>query len=232
MAGFSDGYGVPAMQDPAPRIILRPVGSPLTIGMSGLAMASLLESGLDLRLIAASQVHQIGVILLIVPFVLQLVACVFSYLARDGATGATVGVLSTSWAAVGAVHLMSSPGSRSGALGLLLLGAGGVLVLSALVVASAKPLPGFVFLAAGARFILSGLFQLTGSAVWREIGGILGLVIVGLACYCVLAFELEGQMGAPVLPTFRRGRGALALDGDLDAQLTGIAHEPGVRQTT
>lgn len=220
------------MEDPAARIVLRPLGSPLTIGMSGLAIASLLESGLDLRWIPASQAHVVGVILLIVPFVLQLVACVFSYLARDGAAGASVGVLSTSWASVGAIHLMSSPGSRSGGLGLLFLAAGGVLVPSALAVSNAKPLPGLVFLAAGARFILSGVYQLTAVTAWRDIGGILGLVIVGLACYCVLAFELEGQHRAPVLPTFRRGRGAAAVRDDLGAQLDGLAHEAGVRQTT
>lgn len=199
--------------------------------MSGLAIASLLESGLDLRWIAASQGHVVGVILLIAPFVLQLVACVFSYLVRDGATGATVGVLSTSWASIGAIHLMSAPGSRSGGLGLLFLAAGGVLVLSALAVANSKPLPGVVFFAAGSRFILSGVYQLTAVTAWREIGGILGLVIVGLACYCVLAFELEGQQRAPLLPTFRRGRDAAAVHDDLGAQLDGLAHEAGVRQT-
>jgi hypothetical protein len=38
-----------------------------------------------------------------------------------------------------------------------------------------------------------------------------GLVVVALATYCVLAFELEGQERRPVLPTFRRARGAVAL---------------------
>ena len=73
--------------------------------------------------------------------------------------------------------------------------------------------------------------QRTAVTAWRDIGGILGLVIVGLACYCVLAFELEGQHRAPVLPTFRRGRGAAAVRDDLGAQLDGLAHEAGVRQT-
>jgi uncharacterized protein len=162
-------------------VFLRPIGSPLTIGMSGLAIASLVQSGLDLRWIPVTQAHAVGLILLAVPFVLQLVACVFSYLARDGAAGAAVGVLATTWAGVGAVHLISSPGSRSGAMGLLLLAAGGVLALSALAVCVAKPLPGLVFLASAVRFALAGIYELGATSAWRDAAGIVGLVVLGLA---------------------------------------------------
>jgi hypothetical protein len=64
-------------------MFLRPIGAPLTIGMSGLGIASLVESGLQLHWIARDQVTDVGLILVAVPFVLQLVACVFSYMARD-----------------------------------------------------------------------------------------------------------------------------------------------------
>jgi hypothetical protein len=198
--------------------------------MSGLAVASLVQSGFDLRWIAASQAHEVGLILLAVPFVLQLIACVYSYLGRDGAAGAAVGLLATTWAAMGLVHLTSVPGTRSGALGLLLLAAAGTLALSAIAVSSGKPLPGLVFLAAGIRFALAGVYQLGAVAFWRDAAGICGLVVLALACYCLLAFELEGQKRAPVLPTLRRGRAALG-DG-VAAQMDGIAREAGVRQTT
>jgi hypothetical protein len=49
----------------------------------------------------------IGLILATVPFILQLVASVFSYLGRDGATGAAIGVLSTTWLALGLIHIVS-----------------------------------------------------------------------------------------------------------------------------
>lgn len=214
------------------RIFLRPIGSPLTIGMSGLLIASLVQSGLDLRWIGVTQTREVGVILLAVPFVLQLVACLVSYLARDGATGAAIGVLATTWAGLGAVHLISRPGSRSGAVGLLLLAAAAVLVLSSVAVSSAKPLPALVFLAAAVRFVLSGVYQLGGTSFWRDAAGIDGLVVLGLAAYCVIAFELEGQQHHPVLPTFRRQQGAIAVHDGFNAQLDGISREPGVRQTT
>jgi hypothetical protein len=220
------------MDQAGPRIFLRPIGSPLTIGMSGLAIASLVQSGLDLRWIAATQARAAGAILLAVPLVLQLVACVFSYLGRDGAAGAAVGVLATTWGGIGVVHLISPPGSRSGAMGLLLLAAGGVLALSSVAVSVAKPLPGLVFLGAALRFALAGVYLLGAAPAWRDASGIIGLVVLGLAAYSVIAFELEGQQRKPVLPTFRRRLGAAAMRDGLAAQVDGIAHEAGVRQTT
>lgn len=213
------------------RVVLRPLGSPLTIGMSGLAIASLVQSGLDLHWIAAAQGHTVGLILISVPFLLQMIACVFSYLARDGAAGAAVGVLAVSWLADGLVHLTSLPHSRSGALGLMLVAAGGVLVLSAVAVGATKPLPGAVFALAACRFIVAGTYELGAAAAWQHAGGLIGLVVIAGAGYCVLAFELEDQQHHPVLPTFRRGK-ALATPHDLAEQIAGVVNEPGVRQTT
>ncbi len=220
------------MDKPDAHIFLRPIGSPLTIGMSGLSIASLLQSGFDLRWIPVTQAHAVGLILLAAPFVLQLLACVFAYLARDGAAGAALGVLSTTWAALGAVHLTSSPGARSGAIGLMLLGSGGVLALTAAATASSKPLPALVFGLAAVRFALGGIYELGGAASWRDGAGIIGLVVLGLAAYCVLAFELEGQRRAPVLPTFRLGRARLGVGAELGTEAAGVAREPGIRDTT
>jgi succinate-acetate transporter protein len=216
---------------PPPRVFLRPIGSPLTIGMAGLAIASLVQSGLDLHWLAPTQSHDVGLILITVPFILQLLACVFSYLARDGATGAAVGVLSATWLSLGLVHLTSTPGSRSGALGLMLLTAGAMLCLSAIASVSAKPLPALVFTLAGLRFLIAGIYELGAISTWQHAAGIVGLVICGIAGYCVLAFELEDQQHRPVLPTFRRGRGRLALLGDPAQRVDGVSSEAGVRQT-
>ena len=226
------GVALPRVDHSAPRIFLRPIGSPLTIGLSGLCIASLVQSGFDLRWIATSQATQVGLILVIGPLILQLVACVFSYLARDGAAGAATGILATSWGALGLVHIVSAPGSRSGALGLLLLSAGATLTLSALAVAVAKPLPALVFMLAATRFYISGIYELGAGGAWRDAAGVVGLVVLGLAAYSVLAFELEGQQQHPVLPTFRRGGADAAGGNDVPAQLDGVAREPGVRQTT
>lgn len=216
---------------PPVRVFLRPIGSPLTVGMSGLAIASLVQSGLDLRWISVDQTHDVALVLIAVPFVLQLIACVFSYLARDGATGAAVGVLSVSWLAEGLVQLTSTPGSRSGGLGLMLLCTGTMLVLSAVALAAAKPLPASVFTAAGLRFLAAGVYELGAASAWQHAGGIIGLVVCGAAGYCVLAFELEGQHHRAVLPTFRRGRGRAAVQDDPRGRVDDVSDEAGVRQT-
>lgn len=219
------------MDPPPVRVFLRPIGSPLTVGMSGLAIASLVQSGLDLRWIASSQTADVGLVLVSVPFLLQLVACVFCYLARDGATGAAVGILSTSWLATGLIHLHSGAG-RGGALGLLLLMAAGVLLLSSAAVGLAKPLPAAVFALAAVRFAMAGIYELGGSTPWQHAAGIVGLVVTGGAAYCVLAFELEGQSHRPVLPTMRRGRGRQAVTGTPAERVDGVTDEAGVRQTS
>lgn len=180
-----------AEQSPV-RIFLRPMGSPLTIGLSGLAIASLVQSGFDLGWVAKSQASQVGVILIAVPFVLQLIASVFSYLVRDGAAGACTGVLSTTWLAMGLLHVVS-PGQTSDALGLLLLAAAGVLSLSALALTVGKPLPAAVFGLAAVRFALAGIYELSGNSTWQDVAGVVGLVVCGLAALGVLTFELQGR---------------------------------------
>jgi uncharacterized protein len=217
---------------PAPRIFLRPIGSPLTIAMSGLAIASLVESGLALKWAPHSEAVQAGPILVAAPFVLQLLATVFSYLARDGAAGAATGVMATSWLALGLSHVTAGTARTVAVLGLLLVAAGGVLALTSIAISVGKPLPGSVFMLAALRFGLTGVYQLSGVTIWNHIGGIVGLVVCAGAGYCVLAFELEGQQRRTVLPTLRRGRGELAFSAGAAGQMDGIAREAGVRQTT
>ena len=216
----------------AARVVLRPIGGPLPLGMAGLAIASFVTSGLELHWIVSSQAVDVGLILVSVPFILQLLACVFSYLARDGAAGSLLAVVSTTWLGMGLIRIVSTPGKVSGALGLLLVAAGALLALCAPAVGRAKPLPALVFLAAAVRFGLAGVYELSGTSAWQNASGVVGLAVVGLACYSMLAFELEDQSRAAVLPTFRRGQGAASLNGGVDVQLDRVINEAGVRQTS
>ncbi len=220
------------MDAPATRIFLRPIGSPLTIGMSGLTIASLVESGLNLKWVPSSEAAQAGLILVAVPFVLQLLATVFSYLARDGAAGAAVGVLATTWLSLGLSHITAGTGRTTAVLGLLLVAAAGVLALSSVAIGFGKPLPAAVFMIAALRFGLAGVYELSAASGWEKAAGIAGLLVCAGAAYCVLAFELEGQRQRAVLPTLRRGQAELAAAAAAGGQADGVAREPGVRQTT
>src|SRR6185437_5696262 len=168
-------------------VVLRPIGSPLPLGMSGLAIGSFVQSGLDLHWIPSRDVHQVGLILLAVPFPLQLLACVLAYLARDGTVGAALGVLASSWLAMGLVHLTADPGQTSAALGLMLLASGGALSLSAITASQSKRLTACVFMTASARFMSAGVYGLSVAAAWQNVAGVLGLVLTAAASYCVLA---------------------------------------------
>jgi len=81
------------------------------------------------------------------------------------------------------------------------------------------------------RFLLAGIYELGAAPVWQHAAGIVGLVICGIAGYCVLAFELEDQRHRPALPTFRRGRARSALLGQPAERVDGVSSEAGVRQT-
>jgi succinate-acetate transporter protein len=200
--------------------------------MAGLAIASLVQSGYDLHWISRGQGMTVGLVLLAVPFFLQFLASVLSYLARDGSTGTALGVLSASWLAIALVHLATKGAHRSGALGLMLLAAGGILLLTAIVTGSDKPLPSAVFAVVGIRFLLAGAYELGAAQALQTAAGIGGLVVVALSGYCVVAFDLEGLKHRAVLPTFRRGRAHAALNGAAPAALDDVVHEPGVRQMT
>lgn len=212
-------------------MILRPIGTPLTIGMSGLAVASFVQSGLDLGWVPKTQGTDVGLILLSVPFVLQLLASVFAYLARDGATGATLGLLATTWLSLGLVHLTSAAGSTSSALGLLLVAAGTMLALSAAAVLVVKPLPAAVFAIAALRFVLAGVYELSTTGFWQALAGVVGLVITALAAYCVLAFELEDQRHG-ALPTFRRHPDPGSTIDGAAGRFEGLEQEAGVRRAS
>ena len=164
--------------------------------MSGLAIASLVQSGVELHWTPSDQTFQAGLILIAVPSLLQLLACIFSYLARDGATGSAVGVLATSWLAIGLIHIAAKPGATSGTLGLLLVSASGVLGVSASAITSSKPLPGVIFAAAAVRFATAGIYQLSTVALWEHVAGLLGLLVTALAVYATLGLRARGATRA------------------------------------
>lgn len=52
-------------------IFLRPIGAPVALGFFGLAAATLVVGGFELGWIAEDQQHEVGLVLITVPFVLD-----------------------------------------------------------------------------------------------------------------------------------------------------------------
>lgn len=196
--------------------MLRPIGSPVPLGMAGLAGACLVTSGQELGWISVTQSHQVALALLAFAFPLQLVASILAFLGRDAVVGTTLGVLAVTWLGDGLIHLSMPPGTQSGALGLLLLISAALVAAGSVSAAGQKLVPALVFAVAAVRFTLLGVYNLNGSGGWKDAAAASGLALLVLAAYTVLASQLEDAHERTILPMGRRGHG--------------VASEAGVRE--
>jgi hypothetical protein len=101
--------------------VVRPLGSPMPLGLAGLAVASLLLSGVDLGWIPPAQSTLVGVLVLCTGGALHAVSSLIAFRARDGATGSSMGLLASGWTAIGLSHLLAPP-AQSLRVAVVLLG--------------------------------------------------------------------------------------------------------------
>lgn len=189
------------------RVMLRPIGNPLPLGFLALSGGTLLVSGLQLGWLSDSDGMDVALILIAFVFPLQLVTSVFGYLGRDVVAGTGMGILSGTWLSIGLVTLTSPAGSTSDALGLFLLLAAVAMLVPALAALSGKLVAVAVLGTTAVRFACTGIYQLTVSETWKDIAGVVGLVLCAVAVYAALAIAIEDARRTTVLPTGRRGAG-------------------------
>jgi hypothetical protein len=186
------------------RIDLRPVATPLPIGMLALAVGSLLLSGQQLGWLSTAQSHTLALCVLGFVVPLQLIGFVFALLSRDEGVASAMAVLSGTWLATALALGTSAPGSTSAALGMLLVAAAGALLAPVAVASSSKPLIAVVVTITAVRFLVAGVYELGAGSSWQTAAGVLGLVVSAGAWYAGVAFALEAGREHPVLPTLRR----------------------------
>lgn len=211
-------------------VMLRPIGSSIAIGLSGLCVASLMSAGLLLGWVPKGDAPQVGLLILVTVVPMQALSSIFALLARDGATAGIMALMAATWATNGASHLSTVPGQRDHAMGLAIAAGGALIVLSGSTTARAKVLPGAAMMLAGTHFVLLSVYQLGGAATWQDIAGIVSLVVVAIAGYTAWAVELEDASDATVAPTLRRGRARTSIEGSFADQVKHVEHEAGVRQ--
>ncbi|MGY1815700.1 GPR1/FUN34/YaaH family transporter [Blastococcus sp. SYSU D00820] len=211
------------------RVVLRPIATPLPLGFLALAVATVLFSAVQLGWIAATEGRIAALTALAATVPLQLLASVVGFLARDPAAATGMGVLSGTWAVVGFTTLTSPPGAVSDGLGVFLLTAGLAMVVPAAAAAGSKLVPAAVMALAGTRFLVTGVYELTGSAGWKVAAGWVGLALAAVALYAALALELEGARQRTVLPVGRHGQGRAAVDGDAPVRAADLRGEAGIR---
>lgn len=224
-----DGHVRPT--DTVARVMLRPLGSALPLGAFALVPAGLLLAGTQLGWFSIADQKMIPLLLLGFAVPLMSIASVFAFLGRDALVGTGFGIFSGTWLAYGLASLSGPPGQVSHALGVFFLAVGALFVmLTGGGLAGGKAAAGAIILAASARFVLSGLYELTNSTGVEHAAGIVGLVFVGVSAYVGFATLLEDSARRSVLPIGRRGSARDAFAGGVDAQLSELEHEAGVRQ--
>ena len=215
----------------ASRVNLRPIASPLPLGMLALAVGTFTIAGVQLAWISAARSPDAGLAALTFVVPLQAVSFILGFLARDSAAGTGMALQAGGWFSIGLATYLGRPGQASPALGLVLVGAATVLLVPAVTASLSKVLAGLVMALTSVRFYLTGAYELSSGTGWKDAAGVVGLLLAAVALYAGLAFELEDNRRATLLPTLRRGAGRTALAGSLADEVSGVQHEAGVRRT-
>ncbi|MGY1733542.1 hypothetical protein ACI798_18695 [Geodermatophilus sp. SYSU D01045] len=217
-----------AAPGPATRLVLRPIATPLPLGFLALALATTVFSAVQLAWIPPTEGRVAALTALAATVLLQTIASVVGFLARDPVAATGMGVLAGTWGTVGLTTLTSPPGTASKGLGVLLLTAGVAMSVPA-VAGAAKLVPASVMGLAGVRFVVTGAYELTGSTTWMTVAGWVGLALAVLALYAAMALELESVEARTVLPAGRRGPAEAAVRGQGSLDVDDLAREPGIR---
>lgn len=176
----------------ATRVLVRPIASPLPLGLVGLAAATITLSGLQLEWFEAAEASIVAVVLLAFAAPAQFVASVFGFLARDEVAATAMGVLAATWAVTGIVMASNPPGSTSDALGVLLLVSAGAMAIVAAASASLGNVLSTVVLSLVVlRFLSGGIYQLGDDDLWRTVTGVVGVVLGAAAGGAALLLALR-----------------------------------------
>jgi uncharacterized protein len=210
------------------RIVLRPIGSPLPLGLFTVAIDSVLVSCLQWGIIPASGTRAVA--LIVFPaFVIQAIVGVFSFLARDSMAATMMLSFATTWLVDSLIFGLHPPGAHE-ALGIFSIVFS---AFAAIILASALPKRAIAAVLAVAvpRFFVSGLAELTGSKPVAQAAGVLGLLMAAVALYAAFALLWEDSRNQEILPIGRLGHARAATKGSLATQLRDIERHAGVRRT-
>jgi uncharacterized protein len=212
------------------RIVVRPLGNPMPLGMLSFGIGMLLLAGESAGWIPVSEDMQVGILLSAFVFPLEALAAVMAFVARDTLAATVLGLFTTSWLALGLVLITGTPGAISTTEGIYLLGFAGAVLSLVAISAAGKPLIAFTLVLSAARALLYGLYEVTGTPGLEHAAGYVAAAIAAVAWYAGTAFAFEEIRGRPLLPVLRRGASAAAVSDDLPRQLAHARQEAGVRQ--
>jgi succinate-acetate transporter protein len=212
------------------RIVVRPIGSGLPLGFFAFGVGMFMLAGEGIGWTRASELHDVGLILVAFVAPLEFLATVMAFLARDAIGAATLGLFSGSWLTTGWTFLRAEPGQTSHATGLFVLVFAAVIALLAVMALASKPFFSVVLGLSLCRMVVFGAYEFGAGPGWLEAAGWIAFAVGLTALYGGLALGLEDARQREVLPLFRRGAAKQAIEGGLGEQLDRLTNEPGVRQ--
>jgi uncharacterized protein len=212
------------------RIMLRPLASSLPLGFLAFGTGSILPTALELHWIPVSQGKDLMLLVLVFVALLDLLAGVFAFLARDSGAATALALLGAAWAGASLLVITGPPGGRSLALSVFLFTLAPMMLVLFAASLKAKPLFGVMLAAGAARFALTGVYQANGISAWQTAAGWIGPPLAAFTLYAGLALLLEDGANRTVLPLGRRGRARTSLEGDIGSQIEHAEREAGVRR--
>jgi succinate-acetate transporter protein len=215
---------------PQVRIAVRPYGSVVPLGFFAFGVGMFLYAALDAEWVKPAEGHEIGLMLVTFVGPLEGLSAVIAFLARDTLAGVALGLFAGSWFLSGFAALRAQAGVLSAGQGYFLIAFSIAVLLLSVVSWLGQPLIASLLTVATVRGFLAAAYELGGGKGWNQAAGWTALGIFFVAMYGGLAFLFEDAKGAAVLPLARRGSSREAIEGDLEAQLGGLAGEPGVRK--
>ncbi|HWD01328.1 MAG TPA: GPR1/FUN34/YaaH family transporter [Amycolatopsis sp.] len=215
--------------DVQPTVTVRPYASPLPLGFFCFGVGMALLGGIGFGLVDGDDVRTAGVLLAGFVFPLEFLAAIGAFLTRDTGAAAALGLFSTSWLGLGAVHIIAPQQHSSIALGFY-LGAFTLALVPLIVVAFlGKRLLGIVLTVSAIRSALSAASQFGAPEVVQRASGWVAFVIFALALYAGTAFLLEDVRQRTTLPILRRAGARQALEADRPRRNARLPREAGVR---
>jgi uncharacterized protein len=218
-------------RDAPARVVLRPVGTPVALGLGAILMGTTMLSGLQFGWLSGVQEQRtVAIVAVAAAFPLELIASVLAFLARDALAGTGLGIFSSVWAVSGLTLLTGPAGATNDALGMFLLLGAGTLLLLLLSAGRGRLILGVLILCGCARLAVTGLYEIKATDGLEEAAAILGLLLGAVAAYGIVALLMEDLPRKALLPVGRSGRAASSLAGGIADQLEDLEHEAGVRR--
>jgi uncharacterized protein len=214
---------------PAVRVVVRPLGSVLPLGILAFGLGVSLTSVYSLGWLPVDQGHVLYTLLLAFVVPIQAIAAIFAVLSRDTPGATVLSIFAATWAALGISGLHAVPGSTSSTVGAFLIADGAVIALLAISALAGNPAFTVILAVSCVRFSLTGVYELTGDVTVERAAGWIGLVLAFVAAYAGVAFLLEDARQKPVLPMLRHGPSRESIESSFVERLDRIEREPGVR---